>query len=343
MSVENAQQHWIGYVTQVLGGDLTRLRNNSKNGWCDLRTMLFAFNGHQLYGTVGKAGFVGGCSPFFPVGPSSLASLFYTDLNYDGIFIRHGFNSTFHIRPHQFRHLLTIVGQEQGMVSEILNMWGGRRDPNQLLHYVHEDPKTRSSLIGDIMLTDSPTLEEAKKQVRLVTKQEYENVVGVAASVTSTGICTQQLIYQPCNFFNDFENQCFLCKSSCHVAHDEDAICFLLRDLTTQQQRLETVSKERKFAVSSNMQSWFKIHTLQTALLEQLVALMTSKSIEPGSIIRLLIKEGEVRITNLKTKKVRVEQFSLPDVKQILADKLAQSTSHSDDTNDFLDNLLGGI
>ncbi|MFV0486419.1 MAG: hypothetical protein ACK5NL_04420 [Vibrio fluvialis] len=341
MSVQEAQAQWIDYITQIQGGDLTRLRNHSKDGRCDLRTMLFAFNGQQLLGSFGKAGFRGGQSPFFPIGPKSLANLFSFELKEGGIFSRYGFNSTFHIRPHQFRHLLTTVGYEQGIVNKILNMWGGRRDPKQLLHYVHSDPKVVSSQIGDIMLADTPTLEHAKMQIRFASRQEYEGVVGQAASVTSTGICTQQLIYKPCEFFNDFESQCFLCESSCHVAHDKDAIDVLQRDLANQQQRLDKASQDPNFSTHSNRQAWYQVHTQQVVILQQLLNLMTSKTIEPGSLIRLLMKEGNIRISDLKARTVRIEPLCLPHCYPILDE---QTTSSSvPDCDDFLEHLLEGL
>ncbi|HFK4418696.1 TPA: hypothetical protein ACGTRQ_003817 [Vibrio parahaemolyticus] len=337
MSVREAQTRWIEYITQILGGDLTRLRNHSKNGQCDLRSMLFAFNGQQLLGSLGKAGFIGGKSPFFPIGPKSLANLFSGELKKGGIFSRHGFSSAFHISPHQFRHLLTTIGSEQGMVNQILNMWGGRQDPKQLLHYVHSDPKTASSQIGDIMFADSPTLKEAKKQVRLATQLEYEEAVGLAASITSTGVCTQQLIYKPCDFFNNFESQCFMCESSCHVAHDCNAIDVLQRDLINQQQRLDRVSQAPHFSTRSNMQSWYQIHSQQTAILQQLLNLMTSDSVKPGSLIRLLMKEGNIHISDLKARTVRVEPLCLPHIDLKLDDQAMSSA------DGFLDNLFSEL
>ena len=193
----------------------------------------------------------------------------------DCIFIRHGFSDEFQIKPHQFRHWHNDVADREGIAHAIINLWSGRKTPEQILHYVHRTHAEKASEITDILFSE--TGQEVT--VKVVSQQEYEALVGISAAVTSVGFCSQNLQFSPCEYLNDFVTQCTLCQSSCHVAHDQQALDLLNKDLQVQERRLAEVEQHPKFCISKAMQDWFVVHHQSTAMLRELVALMANKDI----------------------------------------------------------------
>ena len=345
-SVADMQQKWITHVKTCFPA-FPRLANNTKEGECDARTRLFAISGHQISSAgAGGVGMVGGNLPLMPVGPAALASIFLNDLKMSvgkSIFTRHGFSEDFTINPHQFRHYINHTADENNVPKIIINMWSGRTDPTQIATYTHTTGADRSSKISDILLKESTvTVDEAKKSIRLYSKAEYDKLTNSVATETSSGICTQALIINPCNFLSEFETQCVFCESSVHVAHDEDAIALLEKDLRIQTQRLQEAAEHPKFMFSEATQSWYKVHFKNTEMLRQLIELMTSKDIEQGALIRLLTSKAKFHITNLQTKIVDKRPMALPNPDQKL-EQLLEHKKQSVARDTTLDELLGMI
>jgi len=339
----NVQTTWISYIKKIHPA-FPEMRNRTKKGVCDARTMLFALSGKQL--KVGAGGSVPGeFSNFFPVNPKTLGEIFSSEISppenkRKSIFMRHGFSTEFLIRPHQFRHYINHTAFESGVPKLIINLWSGRKDPTQILHYIHTSDADQANMVSDIMFSEGVfDIEQAKSQIRLYSQQEYNELTGSIASETSSGICTQALHIMPCEYLNDFETQCLFCEKSCHVAHDDEAITLLNKDLKYQQQRLEQVANFSQFTVSKASQSWYKVHSQHTEILTQLLALMKDKDIPEGSLIRLLSTQSEFRITNLKTQNIEIKQLSLPDADREIA-RIISKKSADDNSNDVVNELL---
>ena len=344
VSVEEFQNAWIKLVKEA-HPMFPKLTHTGNNGICDARYMMFAFSGWQL-GVRGGSVSTGLNTKLMPVSPQTLTYIFSKALKCerdDSIFLRHGFSESFEIRPHQFRHFLNHNADESGLPKLITNIWSKRKDPTQIVHYVHTGGADKARVISDIIVEKrEQVLEEAAKDIKVISMQEYERLTGEVASETSRGICTQSLSVNPCNYLNDFETQCVLCESSCHIAHDEEAIKELQRDLDIQNSRLEVVSCHPRFKASHAMQKWFELHSNNKAAIEQLISLMTNPDIEKGSLIRVLSNKLEFRITNIKTKKVIKSKLQLPDSKSTIKSLIGES--EPDQIADSItDELLGLI
>jgi hypothetical protein len=333
VTLKEFQDCWINQVNKT-HPVFPEMRNNTKDGVCDARTMLFALSRRQLArpGTM--------TSPFMLASPQTLGEIFPLEIG-GRIFINHGFSREFRIAPHQFRHYINHSGVESNIPKLIMNLWSGRKDPTQIVHYVHTSAADQASTVSDIMFNEKvENVEQAKQHIRVLSQEEYEGLTGIIASETSSGVCTQQLTVTPCSYLNDFNTQCVLCSKSCHIAHNEDAIALLRKDLTHQNLRLDQVANSNCLNVSRASQDWYKTHGLNTAMLEQLLELMTDKKIEKGSLIRLLTEQNQFRVTNLKTKQIDTIKLSLPDIEKEL-DKLLNDhrSEESDDTtiNDLLE------
>lgn len=64
------------------------------------------------------------------------------------------------------------------------------------------------------------------------------------------------------------------------MAHDQQALDLLNKDLQVQERRLAEVEQHPKFCISKAMQDWFVVHHQNTAMLRELVALMANKDIK---------------------------------------------------------------
>ena len=298
---------------------------NGSSGRVDLRLALFAFTGSQIVNS--NPGFSFGKSHLSLVPLTSLSTIFGSELskngvinNYNNIFVRNGFSELFFINSHQFRHYLNDAADRGGVPHKLINLWSGRSDPEQLLHYVHKTHAEKASEIDDILFKSDHTEEKVLRSVslRVKSQQEYALLTDSAAAVHSTGICTQNLTLRPCDYLNDFVTQCALCSSSCHVAHDKDACALLRKDLEVQEQRLNQVSKHVKLYHSKTMQAWFKTHHRNTEMLRQLIEVLENPVIKSGSIVRLISSINEIRITDLEAKLVKKQSISLPSSEEKL-------------------------
>lgn len=344
-TISELQSKWISYLKKQFP-EFPRLRNRTEGGFCDSEYRLFALNGCQ---TRNKGSYAGCRSPYGIVSPNSLTSTLSKELNdklrHHDIFTRHGFSEDFFISPHQFRHFLNDAADKRGLPRTIINMWSGRKDPTQIVHYVHTSDDDRSNLVSDILYNeDKENIEGAKKSIRLIARQDHQLATSDlnAASVTSTGLCTQNLTVSPCEFLNDFSAQCFGCAKSCHIAHDDESISLLSEDLSAQKARLVKVVGMPTFDKSEAMKSWYKIHLFNTEKLQQLIEIMTDDKVKKGSLIRLLSAENQFRISDLEQKTVEHRKLMLPDLNETFTKLLIDKTNNEND-NEGLLSLLGDI
>ncbi|NRA79946.1 MAG: hypothetical protein HRU18_17225 [Pseudoalteromonas sp.] len=340
-TVEEIQNQWLKYLHSQFPL-FPKIKNDTDEGVCDVEYRLYALNSYQLglNGMSGGNDYVGSNSPFSIISPATMGKIYANDLNktsntIDSIFTKFGFDDTFYITPHQLRHYMTDTADRGGLPIAINNMWGGRKDLSQIVHYIHTSHDNKASVISDILYSeDGKSLAEIKKSLRITTIKKYEDVTNESgvASITSSGICTQNLMVTPCTYLNDLNTQCVGCSKSCHIAHDETSVSLLEKDLILQEKRLADVRQRPQFNHSKAMQDWFEMHLVNTEYLRQLIELMNSPDIETGSLIRMLADKNEFRISNLRTRKVEVNKLALPNTKEALQMIIDAKQNKGDDT-----------
>ncbi|NNN45351.1 MULTISPECIES: hypothetical protein [unclassified Vibrio] len=342
MTIAQFQDIWVKYVISNLAGFPVGY-NKSHTGKCKYKYALFSFTGNQMI--TNNPAYIGGKSHFAIVPLSSLGDVFIRSVNpsqahclTDSIFAKHGFSHEFRVKPHQFRHWNNDVADREGIPHAIINLWSGRKTPEQILHYIHRTHAEKSSEISDILFND--TGQEII--VKVMSQLEYEELTKTATAVTSTGFCSQNLQFSPCEYLNDFITQCSLCPSSCHVAHDEKALRLLNKDLQVQLRRLEDAEQRPNFCVSKATQDWFLVHHRNTSMLRELIQLMESKDIKEGAIIRVLAGKNEIRITDTQKKTVTVQKLALPNSDEALA-KALEFRSEKSPVDNSLDDILALI
>ncbi|HBC3845431.1 TPA: hypothetical protein KD839_004054 [Vibrio parahaemolyticus] len=344
VTVEQFQKSVMQYIVSQLGGFPMGF-NGSNKGSCKYKYALFCFLGSQLF-TKANPPYMMGKSHYALVPLQTLGNIFAHELSSKentietksctNIFMRHGFSLDFWLRPHQLRHWLNDVAEREGVSHALINLWSGRKTPEQILHYIYRTHDEKAAEISDIMFSESGK----EVTVKVISQQEYEKLAGIVATETSTGFCTQNLSFSPCEYLNDFVTQCSLCPFACYAAHDNDAITLLKKDLAVQECRLDDVQKRPNFGVSQAMQEWYIVHHRNTSMLGELIKIMERDDIKKGSIIRLLSHKGEYRITDLEAKKVIVnEKLSLPNSTNALM-KALESSSVDQNSDSVLDDLL---
>ncbi len=319
--------------------------NGSQTKSIEYENALFTFTERQLF-------FQDNGDHFTLTPLSALHNHYKNDLkkyrDFKTIFERHGFSSEFSISPHQLRHWQNDYLEKKGLPHLLISMVSGRKSPEQTLRYIHTTDAQKASTIADIMF-DYENSEGVQQNVRrrLQSKQQYDAAIECLSPtfITEVGFCSQDLTLSPCTYMNDFESQCTLCSSSCHVAHDEDAISKLKDDLMIQTKRLEVVQGALNFSSSRAMQTWYATHYRNTCMLKELIVVMSDKNIEEGSMIRIISSSNIMRITNLEKKLVTQRIFALPSTESALQAAVEAKIQHSktSDANTKFLNFLGSL
>lgn len=269
--------------------------------------------------------------------PRSLATAASWDLGQRGeIFLRHGFSSNHFLNFHQLRHYLNTIADKSSIPNEVLTSWSGRKSREQTNEYIHTSHAYRSSRVGDVQAKTN----ESTHPIRWVSSKEIVREFNLPASVTSTGICTQNLVVSPCEFLNDFISSCFMCPNACHVAGDSDAIETLEKDCQFQYRRLEAVKNDNRLNVSRAMQEWFVLHNGNTQVLTQLVQLM--KDMPAGTVISFNEKAQQFNLLDAKSKKLTQVVAKLTDSRKDLQNALERQNKATDEprSNEDLTKLM---
>lgn len=334
LTVAAFQNHTITLNQPQLSG-----YNRHQTQSVDVEHALFMYTEKQLGGRI--------LHPFLLVPISALSGLFSNELIKGNkkrltLFERHGFASDFTLKPHQVRHWQNDYLAKKGLPHHLITLLSGRKSAEQTLTYIHTTDAENASVIGDIYYTNERESDVKEKvSLRIRTMNQYNEEINneTPTFVHETGFCTQNLALSPCIYMSEFETQCALCSSSCHVAHDDEAIALLMKDLKVQTHNLEKVQDTINFVTSEGMQQWYKTHYRNTCMLKHLIEVLSDENIEKGSMVRLLTRSNSMRITNLKTKTVEEHKLVLPDVEQAL--QAALEAKSNNNQNEATDNFLG--
>lgn len=339
LTVAAFQNHTIEINQSQLSG-----YNKQQTKSVDVEHALFMYTEKQMGGKV--------THPFLLVPIGSLSRIFADDLskaskNRLTIFERHGFASDFVLKPHQLRHWQNDYLAKKGLPHHLITLLSGRKSAEQTLTYIHTTDAENASVIWDISYSNEPERDVKEKvSLRIRTMNQYNEAIDneTPTFVHETGFCTQNLALSPCTYMSEFETQCALCSSSCHIAHDSEAIALLMKDLKVQTHNLEKVQTTINFVTSRSMQMWYKTHYRNTCMLKHLIEVLSDDAIEKGSMVRLLTRSNSIRITSLETKTVAEHKLALPDAEQALQAALEAKKAKSQDaaTNNFL-GFLGSL
>ncbi|NUW69236.1 hypothetical protein [Vibrio coralliilyticus] len=334
------QKNWIAHMKRAVPTFPDRINGSNR---VRLANALFNFTGKQIT-QVGQAGGYKLSGSYYSIEPVKLRSLLNRKLsgnaNLTSIFEDFSFSSDIRIRPHQFRHWINTKAQESLLSDEVIAMWSGRTSVQQNVIYDHTPDSDKIARLAEL---HTPT-GNVKKEIRIITLDKYQQITGKAASITATGICTQELSVNPCTYLNDFVTQCVLCPSLRHVNRDQKAINILEKDLSVQQLRLEQVQKSERLRNKIQLQNWFLVHHGNTVLLNQLIELMKCEDIKEGSPIHYVANRAVFRITDVDNKRINEVKALLPN-SQAELDKLIANTptSNQPTANTALNDLLASF
>ncbi len=342
VSVGEVQEWWIYFYKKSILPEFP-LSFSSGESSIRLKDAMFCFLGSWLYSGVRSGGKAFQRSnyavvPLTSLGPSVITRLTGQGRYKPSIFESYGFSSELILRPHSLRHLSNTFADLSKISVEINTAWSGRKNSEQTHTYIHTSHDEKASRVSAIM--NPPDID--RRAIRVVSQEKLTQTTNLPATVTSTGVCTQNLNVTPCNYLNDFVSQCFMCPETCHVAGDEKAIDFLEKDLSFQTVRLESVVCDLRLPTSQAMKQWYVIHSRNTHILSLLIDLMKSSSV--GTIIRYSSTDAEFSLTDLNTMLIKKNACALPDFEGRLKGIIeAKTTNATSDTNPQLRSLLSSF
>lgn len=334
-TIAQLQEKWMTYIKQKVPTFPWRIVGQHK---VRLKHALFIGTGAQLTTKSSSYHMGVGYYSIESVGLDGLVSSGLRSTKTETIYQRHGFARDIDLNPYQLRHWSNTMLQKSLDISDsVVAMISGRKDIKQNAEYDNRTDDDKMQSVHKLFRKEQ-TIEEMKKEVRVIGHHDYQEATGKASTITSTGICTQQVAVNPCSYLNDFETHCSLCTSSCHFAHDEKAIQLLKDDLTVQKNRLEALQVDEYLHNNKMKQAWFVRHHRNTFLLEQLIALMQREDLKIGTGIKFVNNNNSFRLTDIQKRLVEEVKVTLPDsnkalLKLIDANKPEAKPPSKDDQN----------
>lgn len=344
VTVEEVQNWWVSFYRKKILPEFPLSFSNGESS-IKLKNAMFCFLGGWFYGDSKNSGGGGKIlqkTNYAVVPLASLGSSILTRLcphgGMDSLFVDYGYSSEIRLTPNQLRHLTNTLADLSNIPVEIITAWSGRKNSEQTHTYIHTSDDLKASRVSAIV--NPPEFD--RSLIRNYSKELLATVTNLPASITSTGLCNQNLHVNPCNYLNDFASQCFLCSEACYIAGDESAIDLFEKDLGFQNARLESVTCDVRLSASSAMKKWFVIHSRNVRVLSLLIDLM--KNCFVGTTIRYSKKDSEFNLIDLNTKLIKKVSCALPDYEErlrgLIEDKV---TSSNTEPNPQLRSLLSSF
>lgn len=312
VTVKQIQDWWVSYVKETLNPEFP-FSYSTGDSKIRLRDALFCFRGDWLYGRTvsqgsGGKNFQQSKYAIVPLGAlGSSISRRTVARTGTSIFESYNFSPELSLKLHSLRHFSNTLADVSGIPVEIITAWSGRASVEQTHTYIHTSHSEKAARVKAVM--NPPVLNS--NAIRVISRDELTMLAKVPATITSTGICTQNLNVSPCGYLNDFVSQCFLCPEACHVAGDLPAIELLEKDYLYQRSRLDSIVSDPRCKNSAAMKQWYILHSKNTLILTLLINMMKTQSI--GSIIRYSKSSSEFHLTDVNTLSVAKVAFTVPD------------------------------
>lgn len=310
-TVKDVQESVVRIIKEII--PTFPLSHTDSETGLDLESALFCISPgkHNFGSSKGMAG-----SPLSIFSLSKIKTYFVTRLNPSkkqqncNLFYKYGFGYQ-KLRLHSLRHFANTQAEKGGIPINVIATWSGRKTINQTLEYIHTSDKEKAD-----RLVATLDLNDAKKDIRVITTEELQTKHILPASLTETGVCAQELAVTPCNYINDFLSGCLGCESACYVSGDESAINVLEHDLRFQLVRLNRLRQSKESFVSQANKNWWVKHSQGVSLLEQLIVIL--KEHRPGQLVSVSSDRRYFFITDLDTKHVEEKRLTLPAEKELL-------------------------
>ncbi|OWS73341.1 MULTISPECIES: hypothetical protein [Pantoea] len=205
------------------------------------------------------------------------------------IFDRHGYRGSkgnnLSLRSHQARHLLNTIAQGGGLGDFELAKWSGRvrETQNRTYNHVSQEKKIQEAIklgVQNIGIKPEKTIPRAIANPEW--RIDVKDIGHAAIHVTEFGYCTHDYVISPCTKFRD----CINCSDHICVKGDKDSLDRLEAKASDTEQILEKAKIDMD-AEEYGAEKWFVFHEKTHARLQDLIALLTSKNLEHGALVRM--------------------------------------------------------
>ncbi|MBV4369013.1 hypothetical protein [Erwinia phyllosphaerae] len=205
------------------------------------------------------------------------------------IFDRHGYRGlhghNLSLRTHQARHLLNTIAQHGGLGNFDLAKWSGRvrETQNRVYNHVSQDEMVQVSVKHGVpQIGIKPENTTTRAIANPSRRIDIKDTGHAAIHVTEFGYCSHDYVISPCTKFRD----CINCSDHMCVKGDKDSLGRLEATAAYTEQLLE----KAKFDIEEDeygADKWVAYHEKMQARLLGLIALLKSKNLEDGALIRL--------------------------------------------------------
>lgn len=344
ITVSELQERWINYFKMELIPTFPASFSTGE-GKIRLADALFCIHGPLIFRTSNEIGSAGkplakslySVASLETVAVKAAQLLSGSTKTRKSLFEMRGY-SGIRVLPHSLRHLGNTLAELSEIPREVITAWSGRCDPEQTETYLHDKHDEQSRRVRAVM---NPR-EHDRRDIRVVAQETIAKATNLPASITSAGVCTQDLHLDPCDYLNDFVSQCFMCPAACHISGDINAIELFERDNRVQLARLAKIRQDQRLSNSRAMQKWFVIHSCNTHVQTRLIDFM--KTLVPGSVIRYSPKTSEFHITDAEERVTQRVTCLNPDFDDELRGLLEQrSVGAEPNENPALHSLLASF
>jgi len=189
------------------------------------------------------------------------------------------------LRSHQARHLLNTIAQRGGLGDFELAKWSGRvrETQNRTYNHVSQEEKVRESVkhgVQNIGIKPENTTPRAIANPSW--RIDVKDTGHAAIHVTEFGYCTHDYVISPCTKFRD----CINCSNHLCVKGDKASLGRLEATAAYTEQLIEKAKVDMEDE-EYGADKWAAYHEKTQARLLDLIALLKSKNLEDGALVRL--------------------------------------------------------
>ncbi|AMG59249.1 hypothetical protein [Pantoea vagans] len=205
------------------------------------------------------------------------------------IFDRHGYRGSkgnnLSLRSHQARHLLNTIAQGGGLGDFELAKWSGRvrETQNRTYNHVSQEKKIQEAIKHGVQ---NIGIKPEKTILRAIANPEWridvKDIGHAAIHMTEFGYCNHDYVISPCTKFRD----CINCSDHICVKGDNDSLGRLEAKAADTEQLLVKAKIDME-AEEYGAEKWFAFHEKTQTRLQDLIALLKSKNLEDGALVKM--------------------------------------------------------
>ncbi|MFK5893996.1 MAG: hypothetical protein QM504_12315 [Pseudomonadota bacterium] len=205
-------------------------------------------------------------------------------VNVLSIFERHNYPSSYKIKSHQIRHLLTTLAKVNGMETELLTKWSKRADFKHNRIYNHATPEQYNKL-NTLIKGGGQGSELNLCNIELISAETIQEIninTSLTAHQTEFGACIHDYIMSPCSKHRN----CISCTEHVCMKGDDVRLARIKKLLAREELLLEYDKNSMDDGIIGADRHYNKrLETIENC--RSLISVLTNDNIPDGSYVKL--------------------------------------------------------